>query len=77
MFINLLEITNLTTYSKENQPTKTASAISKKYSSSENIFVNMGYTNGWVKIANCLIVTPKSMKIYPPFEHFICIYSYI
>ena len=29
---------NLTTYSKENQPTKTASAISKKYSSPENIF---------------------------------------
>ena len=29
--------TNLMTYSKENQPTKTASATSKKYSSSENI----------------------------------------
>ena len=27
--------TNLMTYSKENQPTKTASATSKKYSSSE------------------------------------------
>ena len=43
MFKSLLEISNLTTYSKENQPTKTASAISKKYSSSEqkNIFVNV------------------------------------
>ena len=28
---------NLTTYSKENQPTNTASAISKKYSSPENV----------------------------------------
>ena len=30
-----IKLSNLTTYSKENHPTKTASAISKKYSSSE------------------------------------------
>ena len=30
---------NLTTYSKENQPTNTASAISKKYSSPKKIFI--------------------------------------
>ena len=34
-FFSKVKISNLTTYSKENHPTKTASAISKKYSSSE------------------------------------------
>ena len=35
-FFSKVKISNLTTYSKENHPTKTASAISKKYSSSED-----------------------------------------
>ena len=43
---------NLTTYSKENQPTKTASAISKKYSSPESCQISKGAfdhqrSSGW------------------------------
>ena len=43
---------NLTTYSKENQPTKTASAISKKYSSPESCQISKGafyncWSSGW------------------------------
>ena len=44
----LLQISNLTTYSKENQPTKTASAISKKYSSSEQKIVQ--YYLFWLQL---------------------------
>ena len=37
---------NLTTYSKENHPTNTASATSKKYSSSEMVFKHLNWAKG-------------------------------